>query len=137
MNFMGKVTIDSGNENYMIENNVLYTKKEPKTLVKVLYEIKGTFTIDNSVKEIGERAFHNQNQMTNVIIPDSVTKISRSFNYCSGLTNIEIPKSVESIDESCFSYCSNLDKVTFYNKDLLETAPWGATKGDKVIDFKG
>ena len=137
MNYNGKVTIDSGNENYIIENNILYTKKEPKALVTVLYQIKGTFTINSSVKEIGDRAFHNQSQMTNIIIPDSVTKIGSSFVYCQGLTNIEIPRSVESIGAKCFDACSNLDKVTFYNKDLLETAPWGATKGDKVIDFKG
>ena len=136
-NYSGTVTIDSGNENYIIENNILYTKKEPKTLVTVLYQITGTFTIDSSVKEIGERAFHNQGQMTKVIIPNGVTKIDMSFNYCSGLTSMEIPKSVESISKDCFNQCSNLDKVTFYNKDLLETAPWGATKGDKVIDFKG
>ena len=137
MNYNGKVTIDSGNENYIIENNILYTKKEPKALVTVLYQIKGTFTIDSSVKEIGDRAFHNQKQMANIIIPDSVTKIGSSFVYCQGLTNIEIPRSVESIGAKCFDACSNLDKVTFYNKDLLETAPWGAIKGDKVIDFKG
>ena len=137
MNSTVKVTIDSGNENYVIENNVLYTKKEPKTLVTVLYEIKGTFTIDSSVKEIGIQAFHNQTNMTNVIIPDSVTKIEQSFNFCSGLVSIEIPRNVESLSDSCFVQCNNLNKVTIYNEKLLETAPWGATKGDKVIDFKG
>ena len=136
-NFSGIVTIDAGNENYVVENNVLYTKKEPKTLVTVLYLIDGEFVIDSSVKEIGTLAFHNQNKMTSVIIPDSVTKINSSFNYCQGLVSIEIPRSVESIDGNCFSNCSNLDKVTFYNEKLLETAPLGATKGDKVIDFKG
>ena len=132
-NFSGIVTIDAGNEKLLVENNVLYTKKEPKTLVTVLYLIDGEFVIDSSVKEIGTLAFHNQNKMTSVIIPDSVTKINSSFNYCQGLDS-EIARS---IDGNCFSNCSNLDKVTFYNKDLLETAPWGATKGDKVIDFKG
>ena len=136
-NFSGIVTIDAGNENYVVENNVLYTKKEPKTLVTVLYLIDGEVVIDSSVKEIGTLAFHNQNKMTSVIIPDSETKINSSFNYCQGLVSIEIPRSVESIDGNCFSNCSNLDKVTFYNEKLLETAPWGATKGDKVIDFKG
>ena len=137
MNYNGKVTIDSGNENYMIENNILYTKKEAKTLVTVLYQINGTFTVDSSVKEIGDRAFHNQYNMTNVIIPDSVTKVGSSFGYSQNLTNIVIPKSVESMGGDCFIQCNNLNKVTIYNEKLLETAPWGATKGDKVIDFKG
>ena len=135
-NYNGKVTIDSGNENYTIENNILYTKKEPKTLVTVLYQITGTFTIDSSVKEIGDRAFHYQYNMENVTIPNSVAKINSSFNYCSELTNIVIPRSVESMGKDCFDQCNNLEKVTIYNEKLLETAPWGATKGDKVIDLK-
>ena len=137
MHYYGKVTIDSGNENYIVENNILYTKKEPKTLVTVLEQINGEFTVDSSVKEIGDRAFHNQTLMTDVIIPDSVTKIGGSFNYCSGLRNIVIPKSIESMSKYCFQNCQNLNKVTIYNEKLLETAPWGATKGDKVIDFQG
>ena len=136
-NYSGTVTIDEENKNYVIENNVLYTKTEPKTLVTVLYQIKGEFIVDSSVKEIGERAFHSQGQMTNVIIPDSVIKINNSFNYCSGLVSIEIPRNVESLSDSCFAQCNNLNKVTIYNEKLLETAPWGATKGDKVIDFQG
>ena len=136
-NYSGTVTIDEENKNYVIENNVLYTKKEPKTLVTVLYQITGTFTVDSSVKEIGGLAFHAQDKMTNVIIPDSVIKINNSFNYCSGLVSIEIPRNVESLSDSCFVQCKNLNKVTIYNEKLLETAPWGATKGDKVIDFKG
>ena len=136
MNYNGKVTIDSGNENYMIENNILYTKKEAKTLVTVLYQINGTFTVDSSVKEIGDRAFHNQTLMTDVIIPDSVTKVGSSFGYCQNLINIVIPKSVESMGGECFNQCNNLNKVTIYNEKLLETAPWGAIKGDKVVDFQ-
>ena len=134
--YYGTVTIDSENKNYVVENNVLYTKTEPKTLVTVLYLINGTFTIDSSVKVIEYRAFHNQLQMTNIIIPEGVKEIKDSFNYCSKLQNIEIPNSVESIGANCFANCSNLEKVTIYNEKLLETAPWGATKGDKVIDLQ-
>ena len=134
--YYGTVTIDSENKNYVVENNVLYTKTETKTLVTVLYQITGAFTINDSVKIIGYRAFHNQNQMTNVVIPDGVNEIRDSFNYCSKLTSIEIPNSVEEISEYCFANSSNLEKVTIYNEKLLETAPWGATKGDKVIDLQ-
>ena len=100
-----------------------------------MFKITGAFTIDNSVK-IVERAFHNQTQMTNIIIPEGVKEIKNSFNYCSNLEKIEIPNSVESIGANCFANCSNLGKVTIYNEKLLETAPWGATKGDKVIDLQ-
>ena len=120
-----------------MKDNSLYTKTEPKTLVVVLNQINGGFTIDSSVKVIGNVAFYEQKLMTNVIIPNSVITINNSFSGCIGLTSIEIPSNVESIGENCFADCSNLEKVTIYNKKLLETAPWGAVKGDKVIDFRG
>ena len=136
-NYYGIITIDNENENYVVENKVLYTKKEPKTLVAVLYGISDTFEVDKSVEVIGNRAFHAQAQMKKVIIPEGVKNIENSFNYCYNLISVEIPSTVESIGGNCFGACYNLEKVTIYNEKLLETAPWGAVKGDKVIDFRG
>ena len=136
-NYSGIVNISKKNNSYIVKNNILYTKAEPKTLVVVLNQINGGFSIDSSVKVIGNVAFYEQKLMTNVIIPNSVIEIKNSFGGCIGLKSIEIPGSVESIGENCFVDCSNLEKVTIYNEKLLETAPWGAVKGDKVIDFKG
>ena len=136
-NYSGIVNISKKNNSYIVKDNSLYTKTEPKTLVVVLNQINGGFTIDSSVKVIGNVAFYEQKLMTNVIIPNSVITINNSFSGCIGLTSIEIPSNVESIGENCFADCSNLEKVTIYNKKLLETAPWGAVKGDKVIDFRG
>ena len=81
VNYIGKVTIDSSNNAYVIENNILYSK-DKKTLVCVLYVINGKFEIDESVEKIETFAFHNQTKMTEVIIPDSVKEIGQSFNYC-------------------------------------------------------
>ena len=134
-NYNGKISIDEYNNNFVVENNILYSK-DKKTLIVVLYKIDGTFTVDNSVEIIGETAFLIQNQMTNIIMTDNVKKIENAFEHCNKLINIEIPKSVESISSQCFRYCNNLEKVTIYNEKLLETAPWGSTKGDKVIDLK-
>ena len=93
--------------------------------------------LNDGLEYIENVAFYEQKLMTNVIIPNSVITIRNSFGGCIGLKSIEIPSSVESIGENCFVNCSNLEKVTIYNEKLLETAPWGAVKGDKVIDFKG
>ena len=136
-NYSGIVNISKKNNSYIVKDNSLYTKTDPKTLVVVLNQINGGFNIDSSVKVIGNVAFYEQKLMTNVIIPNSVIEIKNSFGGCIGLKSIEIPSSVESIGENCFVNCSNLEKVTIYNEKLLETAPWGAVKGDKVIDFKG
>lgn len=136
-NYNGKVIIDDGNNSYIIENNILYSK-DKKRLVCILYEIKGKFEINDSVEIIGAQAFHNQTRMTEVVIPSSVKEIGSAFNYCYGLKSIEIPKSVEKIDEGCFNQCNSLERI-IVNKsenDIIG-APWGATKGMKVVEWIG
>lgn len=136
-NYKGKVTIDSENKTYTIENDIIYSKNK-KTLICVLYKITGKFEIVDTVENIGGQAFHNQNGMTEVIIPNTVKTIGQSFWYCSKLTSIEIPSSVESIDLECFSQCPNINKI-IVNKGENEItgAPWGATKGMKVVEWRG
>ncbi len=55
-------------------------------------------------------------EITNLVIPNSVTSIGRSaFSGCSGLTSITIPNSVTSIEQHTFYYCSGLTSVTIPN----------------------
>ena len=52
-------------------------------------------------------------EITNLIIPNSVTSIgSSAFYNCSGLTSVTIPNSVTSIGSSAFLGCSGLTSVT-------------------------
>ena len=65
---------------------------------------------------IGDNAFKQCVQMTEVTIPNSVTTIgNNAFSRCSGLTLIDIPNSVTSIGEEAFSRCTGLTSVTIGN----------------------
>ena len=72
-----------------------------------------SYTIPDSVTEIGECAFENCKGLTSVTIPDSVTEIGdHVFWGCSSLTSITIPDNVTSIGLGAFAYCTSLTNVT-------------------------
>ena len=70
-----------------------------------------TVTIPNSVTEIGDSAFYNCSNLTTVTIGENSQLISigsAAFRYCSSLTSIYIPNSVASIEFYAFKDCSIL-----------------------------
>lgn len=68
--------------------------------------------IPDSVTSIGDSAFIYCCSLTAVTIPDSVTSIGdRAFSGCSGLTSVTIPDSVTNIGAYAFSGCSGLSSI--------------------------
>ena len=69
--------------------------------------------IPNTVVTIGQNAFAQCTEMTQMAIPSSVTSISNAaFSGCSGLTEITIPQSVTTIANMAFANCTGLIKIT-------------------------
>ena len=67
-----------------------------------------------SVTSIGNSAFRDNNNLTSVTIPNSVTSIGDYAFYDNNLTSVTIPDSVVSIGNNAFSY-NNLSRVTIPN----------------------
>ena len=68
--------------------------------------------IPDSVTSIGSYAFYNCDGLTSVVIGDSVTSIGRSaFEDCTGLTSVVIGDGVTSIGEWAFLGCTSLTSV--------------------------
>ena len=62
-----------------------------------------------------DNLYLNGTLITDVVIPDGVTKISSYLLSCKSLTSVTIPDSVTSIGEDAFKDCDSLTSVTIGN----------------------
>ena len=128
-----KVTIDEKNPNYTIENNVIFNKDKTKLIT--LIGNPEEFTVPNSIKEIGDNAFTAKG-LKKIIIPEGVSKIGTSFQYCYNLEKIEFPSSVKEISDICFNDSNNLSEIIINNKKgTIAGEPWGCSYGEKAIKY--
>ena len=109
-----------------------------------------SFTIGNSVTNIGIDAFSGCISLTNITIPNNVTSLGdEAFAFCISLTSVTIPNSVTRIGDGVFYYCASLSGDYFQGNapslgwdDVLRrqqatvyylsgTTGWGATFGGR------
>ena len=75
-------------------------------------ELITEIVIPDSVTSIGNYLFYNCSKLTSVTIPDSVTRIGDyAFYGCSSLTSVTIGNSVTSIGGGAFNNCSKLTSI--------------------------
>ena len=130
------VDVDPKNTYYSSQDGILFDKQKTKLLLypagktskyyKVpdsVQEIQGysfeygrpsALDIPASVKTIGEWAFHDCYDLTQVLLPDGLTSINVGlFGGCSSLSEVYIPASVTGISVFAFSGCDKLEKVYY------------------------
>lgn len=72
-----------------------------------------TIILPDTIKSIGERAFHGCTGLSAIDIPDGVTSIGKlAFSGCTSLTDIVIPNGVTSIKQQTFENCSALINIS-------------------------
>ncbi|MBR5173771.1 MAG: leucine-rich repeat domain-containing protein, partial [Clostridia bacterium] len=117
--------------------NYLGNESNPyMVLVDVISTEVTSFTINENCKIISPRAFTKCENLTSIVIPDSVISIGEyaffcctslrsitmgknvtfiggfAFDGCTGITDIVIPDGVTSIGDLTFAGCTNLKNVT-------------------------
>lgn len=128
--FTSAFVVNDLNSNNADSQGIIYEIHETEKTASVSKAnsktISGTITIPEKVKKsnaeyivniIEDYAFINCLNITDISIPESITKIGDGvFRNCTGLKNILIPNSVSSIGNSTFYSCSNLSSVKLSNK---------------------
>lgn len=71
--------------------------------------------IPDGITEIGDDAFCDCYGLTDIYLPESITKIGKGAFSGSGLTSIEIPKHVEFIGSFAFHQCNELMSIIIPN----------------------
>lgn len=108
-NGIKQIKIADGNKHYRSIEGCL-VEVDSKTLIRGFES--GKIPSDGSVTRIGEYAFSGCEQMSAVVIPDTVTVLgAAAFEYCKGLTSVTLSKSLTFINANAFNGCEKLAEI--------------------------
>ena len=111
-----EITVSPDNKNYVSVDGVLFSKDMSALLVYPAGNERSTYTVPDSVTEIGNYAFYNCTSLSKVKLSNGLTKIGDiAFRDCKSLKEITIPDSVTEIGNYAFDYCTSLSKVKLSN----------------------
>jgi Leucine Rich Repeat (LRR) protein len=106
------ITVDALNSAYSSVDGVLFNKNQT-TLIQYPGGKAGSYTIPNSVTNIGLCAFAYCTSLTRATIPNSVTSIAGgAFLNCTSLTSVSIGNGVTTLGYDVFENCTSLTSVT-------------------------
>ena len=122
---------------YALKDGVAMVAEQPKNIKTAMIPNSIRYKdTDYQVTLIGYEAFYSCENLTSVLIPDSVTVIDYSaFHNCNSLTSIEIPDSVTSIGEWAFAECDSLAEVVL-PEDITTISPCTFMECDSLANIK-
>lgn len=138
------------NENYSAQNGILYNKDKTILIGGVS---KSSIVIPETVTEIAEWAFRDNDNLKQITIPQSVVSLEKhAFDGCGKLSSVEIEgNTLTSVGSACFYNCGALTKMYFpaslkslgsmalyqcYNLKAVYFYGDAPIIGDKVLGYK-
>lgn len=108
--------VDPENSNFSVEDGVLYSPDQKTLIAFPSAHTRGEYTIKDGVEVIGHSAFKNNNSITNIKFPASVTTIGDyAFSYTRGIKELVLPENLVNLGTRAFEYCS-FTSITFNSK---------------------
>ena len=125
-----KATEEELKDAYIDDRGVKYSR-DGRKLLKSPTTLSGTYSIKKTTEIICDRAFSGCQNLTSVIIPNSVKNIGEwAFVGCSLLSSIDIPNSVISIENIAFAVCLSLKYISIPESVIC-------FKGNPFCDWDG
>lgn len=129
-----KIYLSNQNANYLIENDVLFSKNKKELLYYPIWKTNKIFDIPYGVEKIGNGAFSGSKFLEEINIPDTLRDIDDfAFSNCMNLKKAGIPFGVVKIGDCAFCECVSLTEVylprslkylgedVFFESDFIET----------------
>lgn len=108
------IWIDANNPIYASDASGVLFYKDMATLICAPMALADPYTIPDTVKTIGDRAFYGCTNLKNIVIPDGIVGIDwYTFSHCTSLETITLPSSLQSIGYKVFDGCNSLQKVNY------------------------
>ncbi len=106
-----EILVESSNTMYRSRDGVVYSVDQRTLVAYPAGAPAETYAVPDGVTEIGMYAFKNS-KLKGVILPDSVDTIGDSaFYMCKNLENIVLPDSLTTIKDSAFGFCYALPAI--------------------------
>ncbi len=105
------ISVDSKNLYYASKNGILFSKDMTKLVQYPARSAARSYTIPDTVTEIGVAAFALAANLQTIAIPDCVVAIDTAAFSESGLVSVAIPQGVQELPAAAFNSCYELEQV--------------------------
>ena len=134
---LSSITLEEGNENFVLENGVLYSvdksgESETREIAMVIPYYTEDIVVSDKVSVIPDYAFF-YSHAKKIVLPEGITEIGEWAFSLSMVEEINIPASVTTIGKAAFGYESMNNLPQIYNTQTQEWEPY--TSQLKTITF--